>query len=125
MRKPGPASRKSLEFARRIVKLSLFMRAQKEFTLSDQMLRAGTSIGSNIVEAEHGSSKKDFHFKMYIAYKECMETLYWLDLIHTGEYITESQYQSLKADCEELSRLLAAITKTTRESFLVESSVLP
>ena len=120
MRKPGPAHKKSLEFARRIVRLSLFMRTKKEFVLADQLLRAGTSIGSNIVEAEHGISKKDFHFKMYIAYKECMETLYWLDLIRTGEYITESQYQSLKADCEELGRLLAAITKTTRESLLVE-----
>lgn len=53
--------------------------------------------------------------KMYIAFKECGETLYWLDLLFDGEYITEKQYQSMKTDCEELMRLLSAITKTTRE----------
>ena len=113
----GPARQKGKAFGQRIVRVSLFLKGKREFVLSDQILRSGTSIGANIVEAEYGISKKDFHFKMYIAYKECMETLYWLDMLHAGNFITEKQYQSLRKDCEELERLLSAITKTTKEGF--------
>ena len=86
-----------------------------ETVISKQLLRSGTGIGANITEAEYAISKKDFNMKMYIAFKECGETNYWLDLLFESEYITEKQYKSIKSDCEELMRLLSAITKTTRE----------
>ena len=107
---------KSKKFALRIVKLYKYLiQEHKEPVLSKQLLRCGTSIGANITEAEYAISKKEFVMKMYIALKECGETVYWLDLLFDGEYITEKQYQSIKSDCEELLRMLSAITKTTRE----------
>ena len=107
---------KSKKFAFRVIKL--YKHLIKEFdepVMTKQLLRCGTSIGANITEAEYAISKKEFGMKMYIAFKECGETIYWLDLLFYGEYITEKQYQSMKNDCEELMRLLSAITKTTRE----------
>ena len=107
---------KSKVFALRIVKLYKYLISQqKEPVISKQLLRCGTSIGANITEAEYAISKKEFVMKMYIALKECGETLYWLDLLFDSEYITEKQYQSIKSDCEELMRMLSSITKTTRE----------
>ncbi len=107
---------KSKVFALRIVKLYKYLISQhKEPVISKKLLRCGTSIGANITEAEYAISKKEFVMKMYIALKECGETLYWLDLLFDSEYITEKQYQSIKSDCEELMRMLSSITKTTRE----------
>ncbi len=107
---------KSKKFAFRVIKLYKYLiKAYDEPVMTKQLLRCGTSIGANITEAEYAISKKEFGMKMYIAFKECGETLYWLDLLFDGEYITEKQYQSMKTDCEELMRLLSAITKTTRE----------
>ena len=107
---------KSKNFAYRIVKLEKYLREEKkEFVLSKQILRAGTSIGANVTEAERSVSKKEFLSKMYIAYKECAETAYWLDLLRAGEYISKQEYSSLFADCDELDKLLASITKTIRQ----------
>ncbi len=107
---------KSKEFALRIVKLYKYLiREYNEPVLSKQLLRCGTSIGANITEAEYAISKKEFVMKMYIALKECGETIYWLELLFDSEYITEKQYLSMKNDCEELLKLLSSITKTTRE----------
>lgn len=107
---------KSKKFAFRVIKLYKYLiKEYDEPVMTKQLLRCGTSIGANITEAEYAISKKEFGMKMYIAFKECGETLYWLDLLFDGEYITEKQYQSMKTDCEELMRLLSAITKTTRE----------
>ncbi len=107
---------KSKVFALRIVKLYKHLNSQyNETVISKQLLRCGTSIGANITEAEYAISKKEFVMKMYIAFKECGETIYWLDLLFNSEYINEKQYKSMKNDCEELMRLLSSITKTTRE----------
>lgn len=104
---------KSKKFAVRIVNLYKFLcDEKKEFVLSKQILRSGTSIGANMAEAECAISRKDFLAKIYIALKECAETLYWLDLLHETEYITDIQYSSLQSDCEELRRMLSATTKT-------------
>ncbi len=104
---------KSKRFAIRIMKLVQFLKEQKRpLFIIDQIGRSGTSIGANVAEAEHAISKKEFHQKMYIAYKECCETLYWLDLLRESHYITEAAYNSLLQDCQELQRLLASITKT-------------
>ena len=108
---------KSLSFAKRIVRLYKYLSTEKkEFVLSKQVLRSGTSIGANVTEAECGISRKDFLAKMYIAFKECAETSYWLELLFSGEYLSKAEYQSLKNDCEELLRILSSITKTAKNS---------
>ena len=109
------AYRKALAFAKRIVNLYRYLNAEhQEYVLSKQVLRSGTSIGANIAEARCGYSRKDFTAKIYIALKECAETLYWLELLYSTNYLSEGEYISLKNDCEELRRMLSATTKTVR-----------
>ena len=113
---------KSLAFAKRIVFACRYLRENKnEYVLSKQLLRSGTSIGANIAEAQFGSSRKDFLNKLYIALKECAETLYWLELLHTCDYLQPDEYQSLNNDCNELLKLLSSITKTTRDGEISNS----
>ena len=108
---------KSKKFAVRIVNLYKYLgNEKKEYVLSKQILRSGTSIGANIAEAECGISKKDFLSKIYIALKECVETIYWLDLLYETGYIDERMYLSMKSDCDELRKMLSATTKTTSEN---------
>ena len=109
----GAAKRKSKTFAVRIVKLYRYLcEEKKEYVLSKQLLRSGTSIGANLAEAECAISKKDFLSKVYIALKECMETKYWLELLHETDYLTEQEFQSMSSDCEELRKMLSSTTKT-------------
>lgn len=90
---------KSFNFAIRIVKLYQHLtETKKEFILSKQLLRSGTSIGANIRESEHGQSKSDFIHKLSISLKEANESDYWLDLLFQTNYIDELQYNSLKLD---------------------------
>ena len=116
MEQSGTAKEKSLRFAVRIVKLYQYLCSEKtEYVLSKQVLRSGTSIGANLAEAETAVSKNDFLNKVYIALKECSETLYWLELLKETEYLTDTMYQSLNRDCVELKRMLSATTKTMKE----------
>ena len=104
---------KSLRFAVRIVRLYQYLcEEKKEYVLSKQILRSGTSIGANLAEAETAISRKDFLSKIYIALKECSETLYWLELLKETDYLTEEQYRSMYADCEELRKMMSSSTKT-------------
>jgi four helix bundle protein len=104
---------KSKKFAVRIVNLYKHLSAEKkEFVLSKQLLRSGTSIGANLAEAEYGISDKDFLSKVYIALKEAAETIYWIDILFDTDYITLAEYDSLKQDCEEILKMLKATTKT-------------
>ena len=106
---------KSRDFAIRIVRVYNYLRNEKnEFVMSKQLLRSGTSIGANIAEAECAISKKDFLSKMYISFKECAETRYWLELLHETDYLTQSEYESINNDCAELMRILSKITQTTK-----------
>lgn len=108
---------KSLAFAKRVIKLYKFLCDEhKEFVLSKQLLRSGTSIGANITEAQCGFSRKDFLYKIQVAYKECAETSYWLELLVSSDYLTEEQYNSINSDCSEIMKLLSSITKTTKEN---------
>ena len=108
---------KSLNFAKRIVRVYRYLSEEKhEFIMSKQLLRSGTSIGANIAEAQYGSSRKDFLNKLYIALKECAETLYWLELLVSCDYLTDQEYASLLTDCQELLRMLTAITKSLKKS---------
>ena len=109
------AYQKSLSFSKRIVSLYRYLTSEhREFVLSKQILRSGTSIGANIAEARCGISKKDFSSKIYIALKECAETIYWLELLYSTSYLKEEEYRSLLTDCEELRRILSATTKSAR-----------
>lgn len=108
---------KSENFSVRIIRLYQYLKQQKhESVMSNQLLRSGTSIGANVNEALGGISRKDFLSKMYIAFKECRETDYWLKLLHRTNYITDVEYRSIQADCEELLKMLSGITKTTSQS---------
>ena len=78
------------------------------------MLRSGTSIGANLAESQYAVSRNDFVAKLYIALKECAETLYWLDLLYETDYINKSQYESIYNDCEELRKMLSSSTKTIK-----------
>jgi len=107
---------KSMAFAVRIVKMCrLLSKNRKEFIIARQVLRAGTSIGANPAEANCAISRKDFLAKVYIAFKECAETKYWLELLHKTGYINTGEYNSIAKDCEEIYRILSAITKTMRK----------
>jgi four helix bundle protein len=111
----GPLWNKSFAFALRVVNLAKYLaNEQKEYVLSKQVLRSGTAIGALVREAEHAESKADFAHKMSIALKEANETLYWLELLHHAEYITEQSYESIRTDSEELVKLLVSIVKSTK-----------
>ncbi len=108
---------KSKAFALRIIRLYRYLiETKKEYVLSKQLLRSGTSIGANICEALCGVSKKDFLSKMHISFKECVETQYWLDLLAETDYLSKNEYDSISSDCEELRKLLSSITKSTNEN---------
>ena len=88
---------------------------QSVSNLSNQLLRAGTSIGANNAEATNAVSRQDFRSKSYIALKEARESLYWIDLLHRNGYLTDEQYQSIYTDCEELVKILVARCKKLDE----------
>jgi len=113
----GPLWEKSFAFAVRAVKLAQYLQKdKKEYVLSKQVIRSGTSIGAMVREAEHAESKADFTHKMSIALKEANETLYWLDLLHETEQITDVSFASIRPDCEELLKLLISIVKKSKKS---------
>ena len=108
---------KSYRFALRSVNLYKYLANEKrEFVLSKQVLRSGTSIGANVAEAQQGQSKSDFVHKLAIALKEANETKYWLDLLRDSEYISDEQATSLIYDCIELQKLLTASIKTAKNN---------
>ena len=106
---------KSYEFAIRTVYLARDLVEQKrEFVLSKQVLRSGTSIGANVEEANQAQSKKDFVHKLSIALKEATETNYWLRLLRDTKLINESLAESLISDCRQLERILTASIRTSK-----------
>jgi four helix bundle protein len=100
---------KSFAFALRIVKLNKYLQEQKEFVLSKQVLRSGTSIGAMIRESEHAESKADFIHKMAIAQKEANESMYWLELLHHSDYLEKNMFDSMESDLIEIQKLLSSI----------------
>ena len=106
---------KSKAFAIRIIKLYKYLCNEKrEYILSKQILRSGTSIGANIREAAFAQSANDFISKMSISLKEVSETQYWLELLHETDYITDKEADSLKSDCMDLLRILQASIITAK-----------
>ena len=111
-------SKKANAFALRIVNMYKYLTlkaSQKEFVLSKQVLRSGTSIGANIEEALRGQSKADFVAKMNISLKEACETRYWLKLLRDSDYLEHAAANSILTDCDEIIRMLKSIVKTTNE----------
>ncbi len=106
---------KTYAFAVRIVRLYQHLcLKKKEYVLSKQVLRCGTSIGANVEEAIGGQSRADFVSKMSVAYKEARETSYWLRLLKDTDYLTPSQFSDIHADAEELCRIMASILKSAK-----------
>ena len=109
--------KKSIAFALRVIKMYQFLQSEKhEYVMSKQVLRSGTSIGANISESIRAQSRADFFSKLNIALKEAEETHYWLYLLSESGYLNPQQFQSLDDDCEEIIRLLVAITKAQTKS---------
>ena len=115
--KDNVVKEKSFAFALRVVKLSKYLNQDKhEYVLSKQLLRSGTATGALVREAEHAESRADFAHKMAIALKEANETLYWLDLLHHGDYIDIRRFNSISQDCIELLKLLITIVKSAKSN---------
>ena len=107
---------KSKQFALRIIKLYQYLcNEHREYTMSRQILRSGTSIGANIKEAVRGQSKADFYAKLNISLKEASETEYWLELLHESGYLEQKVFESIVQDCNELIKILVAITKNQKQ----------
>ena len=120
----SPVADKSFEFAVRIVNLCKYLRyKKKDFVLSKQLLRSGTSIGANVHEGRRAQSRADFLAKMSIALKESNETYYWLKLLYRTEYLTKDEYLSMREDIDEILRILTAICKTTAEGKKINSAL--
>lgn len=116
MKSENVVADKSKRFAVRIVRLYQYLCAEKrEFVLSKQLLRSGTSIGANVREAVRGQSKADFVSKMSIALKEASETEYWLELLYETDFLDKQQFDSIHADVRELLKLLTSIVKSSNE----------
>lgn len=108
---------KCMYFSVRIVNLCRFLQIEKkEYNISNQLFRSGTSIGANMAEAQAAISKKDFIAKVYISLKESRETIYWLTLLYKTRLLEEKQYKSIYDDANELRRILTSITKNSMKS---------
>ena len=107
---------KSEVFSGRILKMYKYLSSDKnELIISKQILRSGTSIGANISESRNAQSNADFINKLNIALKEADETLYWIKILHNGEYINEKEYESIYNDADELVKLLVSSIKTLKQ----------
>ena len=119
MKKENVVMNKSYAFALRAIKLYKYLiYEKKEYVLSKQLLRSGTSIGALIKEGEHAQSKPDFLNKMNVALKEANEAEYWIELLRDSEYLTAAESLSILEDVSELIKLLASIVKSTKTSLL-------
>ena len=117
MKSDNVVQNKSYDFALRIVKVYKYLsQEKKEFVLSKQLLRSGTSIGANIEEAIGGQSKADFFAKLTIAYKEARESKYWIRLLRDSDYLTIDQSDDLLKDVEELLKIIGSIQKSIRNT---------
>jgi len=117
MKEENPLLDKSYSFAIRIVKLHQHIVEQKkEYVLSKQILRSGTSVGANIEEANQAESKSDFIHKLSVSNKEAHETFFWLRLLRDAELLEPRLAESLLTDCDELIRLLIASIKSSKRN---------
>lgn len=110
---------KSYAFAIQTVRLCrMLSEERKEFVLSKQLLRSGTSICAQIKEAQHAQSSADFLHKMNVALKEANETEYWISLLKDTGFINQDEYTTINHDCAEVLKLLVSIVKTTKNKLI-------
>ena len=110
---------KSFKFAVRVINLYKYLCADnKEFVLSKQILRSGTSVGAMVREAEHSESKANFIHKLAIAQKEINETIYWLELLKETEYFSNNEFESINADAVEIIKILTSSIKTAKSKLI-------
>ena len=109
---------KTERFADRILKMCKYLSRKKtdDREMLKQVYRSGTSIGANLAESQYAQSRPDFLTKLSIALKEANETKYWLARLHTKGCLSESEYESINSDCEEIIKILTSITKTVKGS---------
>ena len=107
---------KSFDFAVRIVNLNKFLLENREFVLSKQIIRSGTSVGAMVRESEHAESNLDFIHKLAIAQKEANETMYWLELLFKTKFIDVKMFDSLKSDLVEIQKILTSIIVTSKRN---------
>lgn len=115
MKEDNLINEKALSFAERIYKLSIYLKERKEFSLADQVLRSGSSIGANLAECLFSESTDDYIHKLAIARKEGSETAFWLRLQHKVGLLDDKLYSSLKNDCDELQKMMSATMRTLRQ----------
>ena len=116
MSKDSVLKSKSMAFARRTVRCYQFLvREKQEYVMSKQLLRSGTSIGANIAEAIYGSSRRDFVAKLQIAKKEAAESMYWLELLNSCDFISDDMHRSMYQDCRELLLMLTSSIRSSTE----------
>jgi four helix bundle protein len=115
--KPSIIQQKSFEFSIRVIKMYQWLcEKHKIYSLADQFLRSGTSIGANVEEATGSLSKREFAMKIGISYKEARETRYWIRLFGATGYLEDNMFKSILADCDELVKILGSIQKSTYEN---------
>ncbi len=120
MPKPSIMKEKSMDFAVRIVKLyNYLVHKKKEFVMSKQLLRSGTSPGANISEAQNGESTADFIHKLGIAQKELDETMYWLELLHKTDYLNDAEFNSIHNEANALLRIIRSAILTKKQNSLI------
>lgn len=116
---------KAYAFALEIINIYKYLISEKkEYVLSKQLLRSGTSIGANVHEAISGQSKRDFVHKLSIALKEAKETQYWLNLLKDSDYINQELFKGVSKNCSELIKILSSIIITTKEKYFNNNSKL-
>ena len=117
MKKNNALADKTTAFAIRIVKCCKYLQEdRKEYIMSNQILRSGTSIGANIHEGIYAQSRADFVSKMSISLKEASETSYWLDLLHKTDYLSDVMFDSLKIEMDEIMRIIISSIKTAKKN---------
>ncbi|MEI6697125.1 MAG: four helix bundle protein [Bacteroidota bacterium] len=115
--KKNPLKDKSFLFALRIIKLYKYLtEVKKEYVISKQLFRSGTSVGANIREAQNAQSKPDFIHKLSISQKECDETLYWMELLHQSEYLNETEFNAIYTEADELLKMLRSAIITSKKN---------
>jgi len=112
MNKKNAALEKSYQFALDSIQIYMLLIQKKEYVIAKQLLRCGTSIGANVEEATGGGSRRDFGWKMSIAYKEAREAHFWLRLLRDSKYLTQEEVSELLVKADELLRILGSIQKT-------------
>ncbi len=110
-------SEKALLFAGRIIKLHEYLTKKREYIISKQIVRSGTSIGANLFEADYAQSTADFVSKLHIALKETSETEYWLKLLRISDHISDKMAESMLKDCIELKKMLVSAINTAKKNY--------